>query len=218
MRGRVLVTDHNWFEFLSRQTDLDEVNFWQPAGPRPLKQLKPGDPVFFKHHKEDGGAIAGLGFFANFTACQVWLAWEAFGEKNGAPDFLTFCRMIGTRHKKLGVSGGPVEDHEIGCIMLSGPVFFGPGQLVEGPNDWADPIVTGKYYDLEEGEGKRIWRECEERLKLRYQAADRPRQLNFPEERYGDPILGRRRLGQGIFRLFIFFQCLVRDFVCGDRD
>ena len=35
MNGLIAVTDHDWFEFLDRHADLDEVNFWQPAGPRP---------------------------------------------------------------------------------------------------------------------------------------------------------------------------------------
>lgn len=202
MNGLIAVTDNEWFQFLSRQADLDEVNFWQPAGPRPPRQLAAGEPVFFKHHKEDGGAIGGLGFFASFSASQVWLAWEAFGPKNGAPDLASFCRTIDARRKKLGRGGGPVEDHEIGCMMLSSPVFFRPNQAVNGPTDWSDPIVTGKYYDLAEGEGARIWRGCEERLVLPQEVADR-RRVEFPEERYGDPIPLRRRLGQGIFRLAV---------------
>jgi len=203
MRGLILVTDHEWFQFLSRQVDLDEVNFWQPAGPRPPRGLAAGDPVFFKHHKGDGGAIAGLGFFASFSASQVWLAWEAFGPKNGAPDFRSFCRTIDARRRKLGGGAGHVEDHEVGCIMLSSPVFFAPGRLVDGPSDWRDPIVTGKYYDLAQGEGVRIWQECQERLAFPEVLSDRPNRPEFPEERYGEPALSRRRLGQGIFQLVV---------------
>ena len=203
MPGVVLVTDKNWFDFLSSQKDLDEVNFWQPAGPRPMKQLDPGDPVFFKHHKQDGGAIAGLGFYARFSSTQVWLAWEAFGPKNGAPDEHTFFRLIETRQRKLGLDRGRVEDHEIGCIMLSAPAFFPPSQWIRGPDDWADPIVTGKYYDLESGEGARIWRECRDRLMSQAAVAEGKRPLIPPSERYGEPGLVRRRLGQGIFRLAV---------------
>jgi len=29
MKGFVSVTDNDWFVFLSRQPEIDEVNFWQ---------------------------------------------------------------------------------------------------------------------------------------------------------------------------------------------
>ena len=32
MKGFVGVTDNDWFEFLSKQPGIDEVNFWQPGG------------------------------------------------------------------------------------------------------------------------------------------------------------------------------------------
>ena len=32
MKGFVGVTDNAWFEFLSQQSGIDEVNFWQLAG------------------------------------------------------------------------------------------------------------------------------------------------------------------------------------------
>ncbi len=201
MPGLVLVTDKNWFDFLRAQPVLDEANFWQPAGPRPLKRLKPGDPVFFKHHKEDGGAIAGLGFYASFSASQVWLAWDAFGPKNGAPDYPTFCRMIGSRQRKLGVARGRIDDVQIGCIMLASPVFFSASAWVAGPKDWADPIVTGKYYDLDAGEGARIWQECQQRLPAQTLISEGSVPSVPETERYGNPIMVKPRRGQGIFRL-----------------
>jgi len=36
MRLNIAITDRDWFDFLSERADkLDEVNFWQPTGPRP---------------------------------------------------------------------------------------------------------------------------------------------------------------------------------------
>ena len=32
MQGYVGVTDNDWFNFLSQQLEIDEVNFWQPGG------------------------------------------------------------------------------------------------------------------------------------------------------------------------------------------
>ena len=34
MKGYVGVTDNNWFNFLSQQPGIDEVNSWQPGGNR----------------------------------------------------------------------------------------------------------------------------------------------------------------------------------------
>jgi len=30
MNGYVDITDNDWFDFLSQQLGIDEVNFWQP--------------------------------------------------------------------------------------------------------------------------------------------------------------------------------------------
>jgi hypothetical protein len=32
MKGFIGVTDNDWFTFLSQQTGIDEVNFWQADG------------------------------------------------------------------------------------------------------------------------------------------------------------------------------------------
>jgi len=31
MKGFIGVTDNDWFEFLSQQPEIDEVNFWEPG-------------------------------------------------------------------------------------------------------------------------------------------------------------------------------------------
>jgi hypothetical protein len=31
MKGYIGVTDNDWFNFLSHQPEIDEVNFWQPG-------------------------------------------------------------------------------------------------------------------------------------------------------------------------------------------
>jgi putative restriction endonuclease len=50
MKGYVGVTDNDWFDFLSKQPEIDEVNFWQPGGRTQFKSLIPGEPFFFKLH------------------------------------------------------------------------------------------------------------------------------------------------------------------------
>ena len=54
MKGVIAVTDKDWFDFLSQQGNLDEVNFWRPSDIRTPRQLKPGMPMLFKLKKQFG--------------------------------------------------------------------------------------------------------------------------------------------------------------------
>ena len=49
-------TDRAWFDFLaSRAVDgrVDEVNFWLPKARRPMKQMVPGETIFFRLKSPD---------------------------------------------------------------------------------------------------------------------------------------------------------------------
>ena len=83
MRAWVAVTDKDWYRFLSRRSDFDEINFWQPGGNREFHTLSPGEPFLFKLHYPDN-AIVGGGFFTHSSRVPASVAWDAFGEKNGA--------------------------------------------------------------------------------------------------------------------------------------
>ncbi len=78
----VAVTDGGWFETLRRRPDLTEVNFWSPS-PRPFRALQPGEHFLFKLHAPRN-VIVGGGIFAHANTLPCSLAWEAFGEANGA--------------------------------------------------------------------------------------------------------------------------------------
>jgi len=45
MKGFIGVTDNDWFDFLSGQPEIDEVNFWQPGGRSQFKSLQLGEPL-----------------------------------------------------------------------------------------------------------------------------------------------------------------------------
>jgi putative restriction endonuclease len=57
------LTDRDWFNFLSRRAELDEVNFWQPRASTAFAALKLGEPSLFKLHSPDNYVVVG-GFFA----------------------------------------------------------------------------------------------------------------------------------------------------------
>lgn len=198
-RGYVGLTDPDWYSFLSARPHVDEVNFWQPHGNRAFRAIKPGAPFFFKLRaplKE----IAGFGFFERFEMLPAWLAWECFEEMNGAPDFET---MVDRIVRLRGDGGSRNGDFQIGCIMVTAPVFFARDEWVAPPSDWAKTgIQQGKTYALDSGEGNRLYRDCLAR------ASQGARYWNVEHvvedtPRYGIPSLVKPRLGQGLFSLAV---------------
>jgi putative restriction endonuclease len=196
-KGYIGLTDPDWYAYLSSHPHVDEVNFWQPHGNRVFRAIKPSEPFFFKLRAPLKG-IAGFGFFERFETLPAWLAWECFGEMNGAPDFETMVdRIIHLR----GDGGSRSGDFRIGCIMITAPVFFTKDDWVAPPADWASTgIQQGKRYELDSGEGHRVFRECMERANRgdRYWNVDR---VAEETPRYGEPSLILPRLGQGLFSI-----------------
>ena len=87
MNAYVAVTDKQWFDHLrglSRRQPVEEVNFWTPKpwGGK-FGVLQRGQPLLFKL-RSPHNAIVGGGFFEHYTPLPISLAWEAFGQKNGA--------------------------------------------------------------------------------------------------------------------------------------
>jgi putative restriction endonuclease len=202
MRGLVLPTDYDWYSFLKARPLVDEVNFWQPSGATTFHTSAPGTPVFFKL-KVPHSAIAGFGFLARASVLPAWLAWDSFGQNNGAASFEQMVQRIEKyrdiqRRDRAG-------RYEIGCLMISDPVFFPESDWVAQPADWKGQTVQGRGEDLTRGEGARILQECLERRGL----GDRPfvrEKLPWaaaPPERFGSPVLIAPRLGQGTFRIAV---------------
>ena len=194
MRAYVGVTDNDWFRFLSSRPNIDEVNFWQPSGGRHFRSLDLGDLFLFKlHHPEN--YIVGGGFFARYVQVPSRLAWEAFGEKNGAPSYEAM-RVRIERYRRASL--GPHEEYTIGCILLQLPFFWDRAQWIPAPADFKKNVVQGKGYDLSVGTGRELWQEVQKRLEgVGANAIGELRSV------YGDPVLVRQRLGQGTFRLVV---------------
>jgi putative restriction endonuclease len=202
MRGFVGNTDYAWFTFLRDRAPLDEVNFWQPSGGDAFRAVVAGEPFFFRL-KKPHYAIAGFGLFARHSIVPAWLAWDSFGEGNGAPDFDTMCRRI---EKYRRAEPDPRRNYSVGCIMLSAPVFFADDQWVREPEGFSRNIVRGAGLELEQGEGRRVWLECLERAaagRVLASAAAEPDTVVWAGERHGAPRLVEPRLGQGTFRVSI---------------
>lgn len=202
MRGYVGVTDRGWHaHLLTRQqtgSACDEVNFWSPGASATFQVLQPGEAFFFRL-KAPVGKIAGIGFFQRFVRLPVWLAWDSFGEGNGAGSLAELRHRL--NRLSASIRGSQADVETIGCRLLSNPVFFPPDAWVDGPEDWSPNIVSGKGYDLTVGEGRRIWDACRERLMdKRLPAWPAPEPVS---ERYGTPRPVAPRLGQGGFRIAV---------------
>ena len=93
------------------------------------------------------------------------LAWETFGEKNGAGSFREMrARLAGYRR----VEDDGRTDYDVGCILLGQPFFLPEKDWIPAPADWKRNIVRGKGYDATGGEGRRLWervRPCSRRVR-----------------------------------------------------
>ena len=211
MRAYVAVTDRDWFRFLRDRPDLDEVNFWQPGGTRQFRALSVGQPFLFKLHYPDH-AIVGGGYFRHASLVPMSLAWEAFGEKNGAPSLDEMRRRI-ERYRR--VPADPYENYTVGCIILQDPFFFAESDWIPPPPDFHRNTQQGKGYDLDSEPGRQLWAAVRARLRLRPSPEPVGREPDRPM--YGDPVLVRPRLGQGTFRVLVTDTYQRRCAVTGER-
>lgn len=195
MRFYVGITDRDWFDFLSRLSGVDEVNFWQPSGQGQFRALQIGESFLFKLHSPDDYIVGG-GFFSHFTILPASIVWRAFGEKNGAQTEEEMRARIARYRRAPNPS--VADDYQIGCILLESPFFFEQRDWIP-VTDWARPIVRGKSYDSD-GDGKEIWRRVEPLIQS---AHLRAQPVEVPQPRYGEPVTVLPRLGQGSFRLIV---------------
>lgn len=189
----VAVTDSDWFEMLRRQPDLSEVNFWAPS-PRNFKALDPGELFLFKL-RAPRNVIVGGGIFAYANVLPCSLAWEAFGQANGARSAKEMREQI-VRHRS-----GHKDDRSdflIGCRILTQPFFFEEEDWLPVPRSWARNIVAFKTYNTGNDEGLGLWNSVRDRLNRQPLSS-----ITEQRPRYGEPRPIRPRLGQGAFRVLV---------------
>jgi putative restriction endonuclease len=206
IHGWVAPTHQDWFDYLSQRRRWPEVNFWRPSDYHAFRG-EPGTPFFFKL-KAPHSRIGGFGYVASFSKLPEWLAWECFGEANGAPTFEALGDRLEAIRKKSDLRGKSAL-RQIGCIVLVDVVFFPRDDWIAQPRDWPNPNLVPMRYDLSAGEGLRIWRQCQERAVSNADSAfgiESPflvRERAGPGARWGEPMLVRPRLGQGAFRVAV---------------
>jgi putative restriction endonuclease len=202
MRIFVGITDRNWFNLHASRTNVDEVNFWRPSPNATFKALATGELFLFKLHSPDNFIVGG-GFFTRFQQLPVNLAWEAFREANGVSSLEEMRARIAF-YRRIPILA--TENPTVGCILLAEP-FFWPEELwISAPLDFKSQTVQGKGYEAEAVTGRELWKQVEERLRLRDAASisDETATLAAIESHgFGKPQIILPRLGQGSFRILV---------------
>lgn len=203
----VAQTDGYWFDFLRQRSNLGEVNFWSPSG-RNLGKVQFGELVLFKL-KGPVKKIGGGGVYTHFSKMPLSLAWEAFGEANGASSLQQARAIIRKYHND---DSQMKADFPIGCRILTHPFFFDEPQWMPLPDSFSPNIVTSKSFDTDDVEGRALWDQVIERMGL-FAGSGLPEE----EARFGKPQIIRPRLGQGAFRLVVTDAYQRRCAVTGER-
>ena len=186
----VAVTDDDWFELLRRQPTLNEVNFWAPSAAN-FRALQPGELFLFKLHAPRN-MIVGGGIFAYASSLPCSLAWEAFGEANGA---LSAQEMRARIARYRRADPNERSDFPIGCRILTQPFFLEEPRWIPIPASWSQNIVAFKTYNTGDTEGLALWEAVTDHLSRQHVqgvAEDSPR--------FGEPHL---ILPQGAFRVLV---------------
>ena len=194
------VTDNDWYTFL-RQRENEDINFWKPGGKASFKAIQTGAPFLFKL-KAPKNAIAGLGFFSSYSSLPINVAWDIFGVRNGAATYADFRQKIATYRSTANSLG---QNSNIGCIVLTDPIFFREKDWIEVPANWSKSIVQGKSYNTSNPVGHALWQQVEATLTLYdlFERENSSKDLIFeePVTGYGQSYLAKVRLGQGAFRV-----------------
>lgn len=204
MKVFVGVTDTAWYQFLAARPNLTEVNFWLPGGGG-FHALSIGEPFIFKSRSPDNRIVGG-GFFNSAHKLPISDAWRIFGQANGVAS-LDELRVSISKYRREEL--GPLDDPEIGCVMLNQTTFLDPELAPPQPADWSPNVVRGKTY-----EGLRAESIAESVLQTML-----VRQFGsaVPGAVFGDPRLVRTRIGQRPFQAMVLDAYHRRCAVTGDK-
>jgi putative restriction endonuclease len=91
----------------------------------------------------------------------VFLAWEAFGEANGAISLRQMRERI-QRYRKAAPDDR--TDFPVGNRILTQPFFFDETDWIPVPASWSKNIVSFKTYRTDEADGLRLWEAVTDRM------------------------------------------------------
>jgi putative restriction endonuclease len=212
MEFYVGITDPRWFTFLSG-FNLEDVNFWRP-GETAFKAVPQGGPFVFKL-KGRINKIVGLGFFYQYIRLPLSVAWDTFGIGNGFSFLNDFAVAI--EDLRRNTSNGA----ELGCIVLTNPIFFSEQDWLDVPPDWKSNIQSGITYSTDNEVGRSLWEQIELRLQ-RYLSLDLEQSKSLAAaQKSSSPeynmILSKVRIGQAAFRTSVTSAYEKRCSITGEK-
>jgi putative restriction endonuclease len=188
-------TDNAWFDFLSSESNVAEVNFWSP-GEMAFRAIEPGELLVFRL-KSPRNKIGGFGVFSSHSRLPIQIAWDSFGRGNGVASFQALRSAIAQYKRDTVV--GPMTN--IGCTILVEPLFLPSHLWFDVPLSWSVSIQRGKLYSTDNTEGMKLWNQLQDAA--RFCTAPLASELAETQARYGAPALIAPRLGQGAFRVAV---------------
>ena len=206
MKLYVGVTDTSWYELL-KEEQHDEANFWRP-GSSSFKAINENEMFLFKLHSPNDYIVGG-GFFVKYLTIPTYLAWEAYGTKNGAKSLTELNDKIGKYRKSNNIDTNPM----IGCILLTDVFYFDKEDWIPVPSDWSKSIVQGKTYDSETLAGRKLYNDVLDRLQAKNILHDQQEDITA---RYTESVT-KHRLGQSAFRVLVTEAYQNRCAITGER-
>lgn len=188
------VTDKQWYQQL-REDKADEVNFWSP-GAAPFRVLSENELFLFKLHYPDNYIVGG-GFFVRYTELPPFLAWNAFGRKNGTQTYTDLIKRIEKYRGKNSID--PLT--QIGCTILTEPFWFEERDWLPAP-EWSKNIVKGKSFSTETEVGRKLYQDIMDRIEYSVHPKILTDESISVGPRYAEGMT-KHRLGQGAFRIAV---------------
>jgi putative restriction endonuclease len=142
------------------------------------------------------------------------LAWEAFGEANGARSLREMRSRI-ARYRRTKPE--EKEDFVIGCRVLTQPFFLPEKHWIPVPDNFSMNIVKFKGYDTDDAEGRKLWDGVQSALAGQTAFTIGGFSDVESQARYGEPAHVRPRLGQGAFRILVTDNYRRRCAISGER-
>jgi putative restriction endonuclease len=212
MKLYVGITDREWFRYL-RDINAPDMNFWRPKNASNFKAIQPGELFLFKT-KHPENKIVGGAFFVRHTVLPLDIAWSAFEQENGVENFEKFKRKI------QSIRSDDVNNPNIGCTILTQPFYFQDYAFQPPPKDWSGNIVSGKSYDVNADEGRRLFEMAQKSIQTLNNSSlpvsDNSVSINNPQ-RFGAGVLIQPRLGQGAFRALIIDEYQKKCSITGEK-
>lgn len=208
MKVYIYPTDRAWYRYLEGIRP-DEVNFWRPGGRQEFKQLSPGDLFLFRFGAPDN-VIVGGATYTHFSFAPIFQVWEAFGQKNGAPDINSFLSLLAT-HRSVARREDLINE-TIGNIVLTAPFFLERHQWIPIPPEYSPYAAQGHGFDSATDTGAALAAQVEAALQRQMHRIAEPNE----QVRFGEVVV-RRRMGQGGFALVVADAYQKRCAITGER-